>query len=196
MMSNALQTRWPQSSATPVTTLLPFMTRRSMSTVWACPGFTPRVLRPGVPIKTDDQLDLQAFHRVRDRLMHRRMALINQVRGFLLERGITFAKGPANLHQMPPPLEDANQNLTPHMRSLLDHLWQEWKSLNSDIERASTRSPARMQLVSVCGKYRGVGPLVSTATVAARQWRGIPERPRVRRLARPDPAAIAMARGT
>lgn len=50
-----------------------------------------------VPIKTDDQLDLQALHRVCERLVHRRTALINQIRGFLLERGIVFAKGPANL---------------------------------------------------------------------------------------------------
>ena len=44
-----------------------------------------------VPIKTEEQLDLQALHRVRDRLVQRRTALINQIRGFLLERGITFA---------------------------------------------------------------------------------------------------------
>jgi rhamnosyltransferase subunit B len=46
-----------------------------------------------VPIKTDDQLDLQALHRIRDRVVHHRTAVINQIRGFLLERGITFAKG-------------------------------------------------------------------------------------------------------
>lgn len=64
-----------------------------------------------VPIKTDDQLDLQALHRVRDRLVHRRTALINQIRGFLLERGIAFRKGPANLrNQMPVILEDAEQS--------------------------------------------------------------------------------------
>ena len=70
-----------------------------------------------VPIKTDDQLDLQALHRVRDRLVHRRTAVINQIRGFLLERGIAFAKGPANLRrQMPALLEDADQDITPRMR--------------------------------------------------------------------------------
>jgi transposase len=42
-----------------------------------------------VPIKTDDQLDLQALHRVRDRWVARRTAVMNQMRGFLLERGIT-----------------------------------------------------------------------------------------------------------
>jgi transposase len=45
-----------------------------------------------VPIKTDDQLDLQAIHRVRDRLISRRTAVIDQLRAFLLERGLVFAK--------------------------------------------------------------------------------------------------------
>ena len=46
-----------------------------------------------VPIKTDDQLDLQSLHRVRERWVMRRTAVINQIRGLLLERGITLAKG-------------------------------------------------------------------------------------------------------
>ena len=50
-----------------------------------------------VPIKTDDQLDLQALHRVRDRLMIRRTSVINQIRAFLLERGMVFAKSPIRL---------------------------------------------------------------------------------------------------
>ncbi len=124
-----------------------------------------------VPIKTDDQLDLQALHRVRDRLVHRRTALINQIRGFLLERGITFAKGPANLRrQMPFILEDAEQNVTPRMRNLLDHLWQEWKSLNCDIEHISDEIDAIAGEDAACQRLRGipgVGPLVATATVAA-----------------------------
>jgi transposase len=84
-----------------------------------------------VPIKTDDQLDLQALHRVRDRLVSRRTAVINQLRAFLLERGIVFREGPANLrNQMPEIVEDADQNLSPRLRSLLDLLWQEWKHLD------------------------------------------------------------------
>jgi transposase len=46
-----------------------------------------------VPIKTDQQLDLQALHRVRERLVSRRTSVINQIRAFLLERGASFAKG-------------------------------------------------------------------------------------------------------
>jgi transposase len=64
-----------------------------------------------VPIKTDDQLDLQALHRVRDRLMSRRTALINQIRAFLLERGIVFAKSPIRLREaLPEVLENVNDS--------------------------------------------------------------------------------------
>jgi hypothetical protein len=47
-----------------------------------------------VPIKNEAQLDLQALHRVRDRWIGRRTAVINQLRGFLLEHGITITAGP------------------------------------------------------------------------------------------------------
>ena len=46
-----------------------------------------------VPVKTDDQLDLQALHRVRSRLVGQRTAVINQIRGFLLEHGIAVRQG-------------------------------------------------------------------------------------------------------
>src|ERR1035441_1811625 len=72
-----------------------------------------------VPIKTDDQLDLQALHRVRDRLMARRTSVINQLRAFLLERGMVFAKSPARLREcMPEVLENAEEDLTPRMRKI------------------------------------------------------------------------------
>jgi transposase len=124
-----------------------------------------------VPIKTDAQLDLQALHRVRDRLVQRRTALINQIRGFLLDRGIAFAKGPANLRKnMAALLEDADQNLTPRMRTLLDRLWVEWKQLQYDIDVASEDIERVCDEDRACRRLRqipGVGPLVATATVAA-----------------------------
>src|SRR5437868_5182941 len=48
-----------------------------------------------VPIKTEAQLDLQAVHRVRERWVMRRTAVVNQIRGLLLERGLTLPKGTA-----------------------------------------------------------------------------------------------------
>jgi transposase len=44
-----------------------------------------------VPLKSEAQLNQQALHRVRDRLVRRRTAVINQIRAFLLERGVTVA---------------------------------------------------------------------------------------------------------
>jgi transposase len=73
-----------------------------------------------VPIKTEDQLDLQALHRVRDRLIFRRTSVINQLRAFLLERGIVVRTGRAYLRKrMPALLADAEQQLAPRMYRLL-----------------------------------------------------------------------------
>ena len=55
-----------------------------------------------VPIKTDDQLDLQALHRVRSGLISERTAVINQIRGFHLEHGIPVRQGLRFLRQQLP----------------------------------------------------------------------------------------------
>jgi transposase len=124
-----------------------------------------------VPIKTDDQLDLQALHRVRERLMTRRTALINQIRGFLLERGIVFAKSPIRLREaLPEVLENAHEDLTPRMRNLIAILWSEWKDLelqiaemNDEVERIASSDDACRRLRQI----PGIGPLVATAIVAS-----------------------------
>jgi len=124
-----------------------------------------------VPIKTDDQLDLQALHRVRDRLIARRTSVINQLRAFLLERGLVFAKSPAKLRErMPEILENADEDLTPRMRNLLALLWNEWKDLelqieemNDEVERIASSDAACMRLRQI----PGIGPLIATAIVAA-----------------------------
>ena len=105
-------------------------------------------------IKTDDQLDLQAMHRVRDRLVARRTSVINQLRAFLLERGMVFAKTPFKLKQaMPEILENADANLTPRMRNLVSLLWSEWKDLeqqivamNEEVEQIASSDPACQRL--------------------------------------------------
>jgi transposase len=103
--------------------------------------------------------------------VHRRTALINQIRGFLLERGITFAKGPTHLRKhMPAILEDAEQNLTPRMRNLLAQIWQEWKQLEIDVESITEQIERISNEDEGCKRLRqvpGIGPLVSTAMVAA-----------------------------
>jgi transposase len=54
-------------------------------------AITEAVQRPTmkfVATKTVDQLDLQAMHRVRERLVSQRTGIVNQIRAFLLERGV------------------------------------------------------------------------------------------------------------
>jgi transposase len=124
-----------------------------------------------VPIKTDDQLDMQALHRVRDRLMARRTSVINQIRAFLLERGMIFAKSPIRLREaIPEVLENANENLTPRMRNLVAMLWSEWKDLelqilemNDEVDRIASSDAACLRLRQI----PGIGPLVATAIVAS-----------------------------
>src|ERR1700726_1270607 len=124
-----------------------------------------------VPLKTDDQLDLQALHRVRDRLMTRRTALINQIRAFLLERGIVFAKSPIRLREaLPEVLENVNENLTPRMRNLVAMLWSEWKDLELQIVEMNDQVERIASSDAACRRLRqipGIGPLVATAIVAS-----------------------------
>src|SRR6202161_1138108 len=124
-----------------------------------------------VPIKTDDQLDLQALHRVRDRLITRRKSVINQGRAFLLERGLVFAKSRARLRErMPEILENADEDLTPRMRNLLVLLWNEWKDLELQILQMNDEVEQIASSDAACTRLRqipGIGPLVATAIVAA-----------------------------
>src|SRR5438128_7516506 len=90
-----------------------------------------------VPIKTDDQLDLQSLHRVRERWVMRRTAVINQIRGLLLERGITLRKGRCHVDAaLPGILEDASAKLSGALRVLLAQLKLELDHLEMRIEEA------------------------------------------------------------
>jgi hypothetical protein len=53
-----------------------------------------------VATKTADQLDLQALHRIRERLVSQRTGIINQIRAFMLERGIAVRQGLRRFHDV------------------------------------------------------------------------------------------------
>ncbi len=60
------------------------------------------------------------MHRIRDRLVARRTAVIDRIRAFLLERGMVFAQKPAKLKAaMADVLENAHNALTPMMRNMI-----------------------------------------------------------------------------
>jgi transposase len=93
-----------------------------------------------VPTKSVDQLDLQALHRVRSRLVSQRTAIVNQIRAFLLERGIAVRQGLRFLrHALPDILANRADVLTPRMVHMIE-------GLAGDLQHLDTRiilSPAR-----------------------------------------------------
>src|ERR1700747_1600185 len=91
-----------------------------------------------VPVKTDDQLDLQALHRVRSRLVGQRTAVINQIRSFLLERGIAVPQGPCFLRQrLPEILAKRIDVLSPRMIAIIEDLSGDWRRLDERVERVT-----------------------------------------------------------
>ena len=124
-----------------------------------------------VPIKSDEQLDMQSLHRVRDRWVGRRTSVINQMRGLLLERGITFRKGRRHAEaSLPGTLEDPENGLSGALRMLLAQLQSELRQLQSQIDEADALIMKAAGEHEACGRLMaipGVGPLTATAVVAA-----------------------------
>ena len=113
-----------------------------------------------VATKTTDQLDLQALHRVRERLVGQRTGIINQTRAFLLERGARCDRGFASCQQN-------CRASSPPDRTCYRHAWSSTKtfleSLPTDIKALADQDPACERLMSV----PGIGPIISSAMVAA-----------------------------
>src|ERR1700687_548699 len=124
-----------------------------------------------VPIKSDEQLDMQSLHRVRERWILRRTAVINQMRGLLLERGITVRKGRRYIEAaLPGILEDADAKLSGTLRLLLAQLKSELdqtalrlEEAEALIEQTVLKNEACQRLV----KIPGIGPVTATAVIAA-----------------------------
>ena len=124
-----------------------------------------------VATKTADQLDLQALHRVRERLVSQRTAIINQIRAFLLERGIAVRQGQHSLRaELPRILATPSDTLSPRMQRVIEALASDLRfvddrieGLSSEIEELAKRDAGCQRLISI----PGIGPIISSAMVAA-----------------------------
>ena len=132
------------------------------------------VIRPTmrfVPIKTDEQLDLQSLHRVRERWVGCRTAVINQIRGMLLERGITMPKGRRHIEEsLPGILEDSDNKLSGSLRVLLRELRHEMQYLHEQIgecDKLIVRIAGELEDCEHLVTIPGIGPTIATATIAA-----------------------------
>ena len=131
-------------------------------------------LRPNlrfVQEKSQDQLDLQACHRVRSRLVARRTATINQIRAFLIEQGIAVRTGPRALrNSLFAILENRKDEISPRTAKLIRGLYEDWCCLDKRIDSVTGEIEDLSQAEAKCRRLMsvpGIGPLISTAVVAA-----------------------------
>lgn len=123
-----------------------------------------------VAVKTVEQQDTQAAHRIRSELIGHRTAKANQIRGLVAEYGLVAPQQLAHLRAAVPEwLEDAENGLTSRFRGLLSSLWNDLMTLDQrvaeldhEINMIAQSDPVAMRLQQL----RGVGPMVATALVA------------------------------
>lgn len=130
--------------------------------------------RPGmrtVPVKTVEQQDLQAVHRVRERLVRQRTALINELRGLLMEYGIVCAKGVTRFRVWLREAFDAHvETLSPMARETFRSLRDELRALEERLATTDKRLKLIFESHPTCRRLAtvpGVGALIATALVAS-----------------------------
>jgi len=124
-----------------------------------------------VPKRSVVQQDIQNIHRVRERLIRARTALVNEMRGFLTEYGIVLPKGRKKfVAELLEVIASNEDSLSPLTRETLTELWQEYRAIESRIisyEKKllliSKEDPRAKRLLSI----PGVGLITATAMLAA-----------------------------
>ena len=124
-----------------------------------------------VEVKSVEQQDIQAVHRIRSELVGQRTAKANQIRGLVAEYGLVAPRSLSQLRAVLPDwLEDAENGLTERFRRVLAGLWGDLAELDrrvgeldEEIETIAKSDPVAQRLQQL----RGVGPVIATALVAA-----------------------------
>ena len=124
-----------------------------------------------VQVKSVEQQDIQATHRIRSELIGQRTAKVNQIRGLVSEYGLVAPQQIQALRKaIPRWLEDGDNGLTGLFRRLLNGLWGDLKvlddrigELSREIESIALNNPVATRLQTL----RGVGPMIATALIAA-----------------------------
>ena len=123
-----------------------------------------------VEVKSVEQQDIQAVHRVRSELVSRRTSKANQIRGLAGEYGLVAPVRIGQLRRaLPEWLEAAENGLSDRFRRLLAGLWEDLRGLDlriaeldAEIASIARSDPAAQRLLAL----RGVGPITATALVA------------------------------
>jgi len=124
-----------------------------------------------VEIKSAAQAELQALHRIRDRMVANRTRLVCQMRAMCIEFGVAIHQGIGKFKaDMPRVLSNEANDLTPMMRRLLADLLDDLRRLEEriacvtrEIEATAAQDERSRRLMTV----PGIGPLVATAILAS-----------------------------
>ena len=128
-----------------------------------------------VATKTAEQLDLQALHRVRERLVSQRTGIINQIRAFLLERGVAVRQGLRFLRtELPRILAAPPDVLSPRMGRVIENLAGDWRRLDERVDSLSAEIEAVARQDAGCKRLMSVPGIARS--FPARWWpRSVPE---------------------
>jgi transposase len=124
-----------------------------------------------VPIKRIEQQDLQALHRIRERLMKARTALVNEIRGLLSEYGIVLPQSIAKFRALIVEKLEADQaKLTALSTEVFWHLYDEFLAVEKRLAYYDEKLTAMGQAHPECQRLQtipGIGPVSATALIAA-----------------------------
>ena len=124
-----------------------------------------------VTVKSAEQQDIQAVHRIRVGLVEQRTAKANQIRGLAAEYGLVAPKELGQLRiALPCWLEDAQNGLSDRFRQLLSGVWEDLRALDErvgELDREITVIAKSDPLAKRLQQLRGVGPVIATALVGA-----------------------------
>lgn len=127
------------------------------------------VVRPQMrfaAVKTVEQQDIQALHRLREQRMKERTALGNQMRGLLAEYGLILPKGINALRKrIPEVLEAGDNGLTPLFRELLSQAYRQLQELDAHMEVYTRKLEAYSRQSAVCQRLQsipGFGPIIAS----------------------------------
>ncbi|HEX7764538.1 MAG TPA: IS110 family transposase [Cellvibrio sp.] len=125
-----------------------------------------------VEIKSIEQQDMQAIHRVRERLIKARTALSNEMRGLLAEYGVIlgYTGIPATQRGVRSAIEDADNGLSHSMRELLCEMSDELTDFNAKIQKCDIKIQRHAQedeRVRRLLAIEGIGPISASAIVTA-----------------------------
>jgi transposase len=115
--------------------------------------------------------DLQALHRVRERLVSQRTGIVNQIRAFSLERGVAVRQGLRFLRaELPRILTIPRDVLSPRMLRVIEDLAGDWRRVDERIEGLSSEIEALARQDNGCERLMtmpGIGLIIASAIVAA-----------------------------